>query len=87
MIEVIEGKHAPEAVRAIRPDAPWFMLVDPNVGSAMGRAEAEEDMRRIYRATEHVIFMHSGKRVDGTIVYVGSKVDPLVAEMRTGRNR
>lgn len=85
MIKVIEGQHAPEAVQAIRPDAPWFMLVDPTKGSAMGRAQAEQEMRRICMTTEHINFVHSGKRVDGKIVYIGSKIDPLIAGIGINR--
>lgn len=82
MIQVIEGKHAPKAVRAINPNAPWFIIEDPDKDSLMRRAEVMRDIRRGYLQTENINFTRSSTRVDGKIIHVGHKVDPLIANVR-----
>ncbi len=52
------------------------------MGSLMGRAEVMREIRRAYLRNERVNFTQSSTRVDGKIIHVGAKVDPMIAQLR-----
>ncbi len=79
MIAVFENKDAPKEIRECSPDAPWFMVEDP--GGGMAAAEAEQETRRHWKVVYCVIFTQHDQRVNGKIVYIGHKINPLIANM------
>ncbi len=82
-IEVIEGQHASAAVRALSPGAPCFIVVDPSEGSLTGREEAMQMIRRNYMEIAKINFTQCATRVNGKIIHVGEKVDPLIVALNT----
>lgn len=66
MIELIEGKHAPEVVRALAPDAPWFIIEEPGPGNHMVLA----DIRHLFMQYLSINFVQHPTRIDGKIIYV-----------------
>jgi hypothetical protein len=47
----------------------------------MGRAEVMQEIRRDYLQAENVNFTRSITRVDGKIIHVGAKVDPMITQL------
>lgn len=81
MIEVIESTGpVPPEIEAYGP-APAYLVVDLGQGSPQGRADTEDEIRRVYKQGMNIIFMGNHKLKDGRIVSVGMTIDPLVAQM------
>lgn len=87
MIAVYEAKDAPEAVQAISPNAPWFMVEDPDAGSPIGRAETMQEIRRKFMQAERINFVQSNTRIGGKIIHVGEVCELDLLGITSRRNR
>lgn len=81
MIQVIESTGpVPEEIAALG-HAPAYLIVGKTQGSDQVRADCEQVMRRIYKKEKCIIFTTRHNLPDGRIVYIGQKIDPIVANL------
>ncbi len=87
IIENGDGVEIPaEIAELCGTDAPAYLIVDPKEGgSAHSRALAQQQVRESYKK-RGIIFTGHFKLADGHVVYVGQKIDPLIAEIDLTRS-
>lgn len=82
MMNFCMAKDASEPIRNAFPDAEWFIIV-PDGKLADFRTPITEIQTKM-RQNMQISFELSSKLIDGKRIYVGRKLDPLVASLGIG---